>query len=420
MWRGGCRPGLVAAVASAALVASAYAGDRLHVSATPRGHAFVQQGRKLLPAHPGELSHFAGTVAISGDGNTAIVGAPGEGPGNGPGRRGAAFVYVRSHGRWKRTATLRANDQTRQAGLGGAVALSDDGRTALVTGDGDTRAVGAAWVFTRSGNRWKQQGTKLNGIGLLVGHGATGFGMSAALSANGNTALVGAYFDLSAFVFQRERGKWHQEGPKLTGVDAQDVALSDDGRRALITAGTTPAVFTRSPRGKWDLNTRLTACPCPSRQGQADDATIAMSGDGKTVALGDTGYNISQGAVYVFSPNARGGWPHRGVRLTVRGTAGFNPYVGNSLGLSRDGRTLLIGAESDFSGVGAAWVFRRHGGRWSQDGRKLLARDEAGPGAGNFASSLALPGDGNTEIIGGSSERKGAAAAWIFVARPRR
>jgi len=145
-----------------------------------------------------------------------------------------------------------------------------------------------------------------------------------------------------------------------------------------------------------------------------------MSGDGKTVALGDTGYNISQGAVFVFSPNARGGWPHRGVRLTVRGTAGFNPYVGNSLGLSRDGRTLLIGAESDFSGVGAAWVLRRHGGRWSQDGRKLLARDESGPGAGNFASSLALSGDGNTAIIGGSSERKGAGAAWIFVTRPRR
>ena len=43
---------------------------------------------------------------------------------------------------------------------GASVALSSDGNTALVSGSLGTGA-GAAWVFTRSGTTWTQQGAKL-------------------------------------------------------------------------------------------------------------------------------------------------------------------------------------------------------------------------------------------------------------------
>ena len=49
--------------------------------------------------------------------------------------------------------------------------------------------MGAAWVFTRSGGTWTQQGAKLTGGGE-TGNGS--FGCSVALSADGNTALIGA------------------------------------------------------------------------------------------------------------------------------------------------------------------------------------------------------------------------------------
>ena len=43
------------------------------------------------------------------------------------------------------------------------MALSADGNTALIGGPYDHNEVGAAWVFTRSGEEWTQQGAKLTG-----------------------------------------------------------------------------------------------------------------------------------------------------------------------------------------------------------------------------------------------------------------
>ena len=45
------------------------------------------------------------------------------------------------------------------------MALSSDGNTALIGGYRDNGRVGAAWVFTRSGETWTQQGEKLTGGG---------------------------------------------------------------------------------------------------------------------------------------------------------------------------------------------------------------------------------------------------------------
>ena len=50
---------------------------------------------------------------------------------------------------------------------GWSVALSADGNTAIVGGIVDNRLTGAAWVFTRSGGVWTQQGSKLVGTGAV-------------------------------------------------------------------------------------------------------------------------------------------------------------------------------------------------------------------------------------------------------------
>ena len=49
---------------------------------------------------------------------------------------------------------------------GSSVALSADSNTAIVGGTGDHCGVGAAWVYTRSGGVWTQQGAKLVGTGV--------------------------------------------------------------------------------------------------------------------------------------------------------------------------------------------------------------------------------------------------------------
>src|ERR1700757_2580008 len=52
------------------------------------------------------------------------------------------------------------------ANQGWSVSLSHDGNTAIVGGPGDNGEAGAAWVFTRSGNLWSQQ-AKLVGTGAI-------------------------------------------------------------------------------------------------------------------------------------------------------------------------------------------------------------------------------------------------------------
>ncbi len=101
---------------------------------------------------------------------------------------------------------------------GWSSSLSADGNTSIVGGYYDNNQQGAAWVFTRSGGVWSQQGNKLVGTGNL---GTARQGISVALSADGNTAIVGGYYDNNsmgaAWVFTRSGGVWTQQGSKLVG-----------------------------------------------------------------------------------------------------------------------------------------------------------------------------------------------------------
>src|SRR5262249_40957423 len=83
--------------------------------------------------------------------------------------------------------------------------VARDGNTSLIGSEAD-----AAWVFTRSGGKWSQQGEKLTGGVEENGNGS--FGLSTALSSDGNTALIGAPIDDfgigAAWVFTRSGGEW--------------------------------------------------------------------------------------------------------------------------------------------------------------------------------------------------------------------
>jgi pimeloyl-ACP methyl ester carboxylesterase len=74
--------------------------------------------------------------------------------------------------------------------------------------------------------------------------------------------------------------------------------------------------------------------------------------------------------------------------------------------LSGDGNTAIVGGAKDNGGVGAAWVWTRSGGVWTQQGTKLV-----GSGA-----AVALSADGNTAIVGGANDNGGVGAAWVFAA----
>jgi hypothetical protein len=218
---------------------------------------FTQQGPKLVGTG-GDNAAQGSSVALSGDGNTAIVGGPSDNS-----NAGAAWVFTRSSsGIWtQQGAKLVGTGAVGNANQGLSVALSGDGNTAIVGGYTDNDNIGAAWVYTRSGGVWAQQGSKLVGTGAV---GQAWQGWSVALSGDGNTAIVGGNNDSStigaAWVYTRSGGVWTQQGGKLVGQgpnyqEGQSVALSGDGNTAIVgnPYGSTAAaawVFTRS-NGVW-------------------------------------------------------------------------------------------------------------------------------------------------------------------------
>ncbi|HEX3910737.1 MAG TPA: hypothetical protein VHW67_08560 [Solirubrobacteraceae bacterium] len=390
---------------------------------------FMQQGPKLTPE--GELGSggFGDSVALSANGATAVIGAPGDDE-----LRGAAWVFARSGSSWTQLAELTGGEQ--QLGgspdgvaFGDSVAISADGSTVLVGGFGDDTDSGAAWVFVSdAGGAWQQQGPKLLG-GEEVGRGE--FGRSVALSADGGTALVGGDGDSkgagAAWVLTRSEGVWTQQGEKLTGAGetgrgrfGDSVALSADGATALIGAGSdhpqqdTGAAwaFAREGTGWVQQGEKLTGAG--ETDGGRFGASVALSGDGQTALVGGPGDEETAGAAWVFAREGAS-WLQQGEKLTSTEPTEFERF-GDEVALSGDGNRALIGAYGAEAEVGAAWMLAREGSSWEQPGEKLTGGEEAAQAA--FGLGVALSGNGHNALIGGPDDGAGCCAgpgaAWAF------
>src|ERR1035437_5983917 len=204
---------------------------------------FLQQGPPLLgTGFVGPGPEQGTSVALSSDGNTAIIGGPNDGDLN----PGATWIFTRTNGVWSQQGSklvgTGAIDLPQGAFQGRSVSISADGNTSIIGGNYDSNGVGALWVFTRTNGVWSQQGSK------LIGTGASGNayqGISVSLSADGNTAITGGIYDNTnigaAWVFTRTAGVWSQQGNKLVGANAIgdsyqgiSVSISGDGNTAVV------------------------------------------------------------------------------------------------------------------------------------------------------------------------------------------
>ena len=156
---------------------------------TRSGGSWSQQGAPFF-GNATAGAQLGSSVAVSGDGNTAIVGAPYEFS-----SAGRTYVFTRSGGVWSQQGgRLVGSDGSSAAKQGISVALSADGNTLALGGNADNGFAGAAWVFTRSGTSWTQQGAKLVGT-VAVSNAQQGY--SVALAGNASTAALGGTTDNS-------------------------------------------------------------------------------------------------------------------------------------------------------------------------------------------------------------------------------
>lgn len=391
----------------------------------------VQQGQKLFGNNVTSPSLQGVSVAVSQNGSTVLVGAPGEGT------AGAAWVFTSVGGVWTQQAKLVPNNASASAGFGDSVALSRDGTYALIGAPSDKNGgaqngtplpqAGAAWVFVFNGTIW-EQGPKLMPNNETINGSAHGsyFGLDVALSGDGGTALIGGWFDNlyagAAWVFSTSGTQLQKlTAPSDADPDpgfGQAVALSGDGSTAMIEGNNQHAVwaYTRSGSTYGQPSPKLTPSDSNASGGSFGTA-LALSNDGNTALIGGPGDNQGGGAAWVFTRSGTT-WAQQGAKLTpsdeINSPAGGG--FGSSVALSTDGNTALIGAPYDFDYEGAAWMFVRSGTSWSQRGPRVAVNTVQGAevGRGGFGSSVALSGDGIRALIGAPTDDNNYGAVWAF------
>jgi hypothetical protein len=281
-------------------------------------------------------------------------------------------------------------------GFGRSMALSADGNT-MAVGSYGGRAFsppsgGSVIIFERNPetNAWSQSPDVLflEGVPNMIN-----FGSSVALSADGNTLVVGADEHDSkgaAFVYERNANSRNWVRYDLIS-DASEgeyygrvVEISADGKTVAVTAA-------------WDLGTSVGVGTEPSY-----DTTVSGGGDA--------------GAVYLFTRDAEG-WTKQAYfkAHVVTTTADF----GVSMSLSSDGNLLVVGAPnvkagSNVVGYGVVYVFARTGNEWrTQQTLHVNQRTVV-----NFGKSLSLAPDGKTMAVGDYLDYSPVAGTNAVVSNP--
>ncbi len=324
---------------------------------------------------------------------------------------------------------LVASDYVDVSQQGYSVSMSADGNTALVGGIGDNADIGAAWIYTFSGGVWSQQGSKLVGSGSVNSY--FGQGNAVCLSADGNTAIIGGHWDNNnigaVWIFVRNGNIWTQQGNKLVGTNAIgnasqgfSVSLSADGNTAIV-GGCSDSnsigaawVYTRNVGGIWtQQGNKLKGSVSVGASNQG--CAVSLSADGNTAIVGGTIDNNSVGAAWIFIRNG-GVWSQQGSKLVGTDAIGVAKQ-GYSVCLSADGNTAIVGGPADHGSVGASWIYIRSGSIWTQQGSKLTGYDaNDNPYYHVYQGcSVSLSANGNTAAVGGFGDNYNMGASWVFI-----
>jgi YVTN family beta-propeller protein len=341
----------------------------------------------------GVPTNFGASVDISG--NTAVVGTGYLGINSAP---GAAYVYVKSNGKWTLQATLHPSDGQVGDRFGEAVAIS--GKTVVVGASAqDSGSAGSAYVFVRNGTTWSEQAhlTASDGVG------DNRFGISVGVDAN--RIVVGADASSSAYVFERAAGVWSEKA-RLKSSDTGDngfgVAVAISGGTIAVTAtgqynpdeGNVGAAYVFTGSGRtWSQRAKLTSgsVPLPGQFGWSVDI------DKSRLVVGSPHpFDAVNGSAFVFV-KAGGTWAKQ-AQLTASDTTCVNG-CGDEFGwsVSISNRTVMVGAPWADIGdradkAGTAYIFEQplNGTTWPE---KYRIVEPINPRFNkNFGFSVAIAG----------------------------
>lgn len=421
------------------------------------------QAAKLIGSDGATNEELGFSVAISGDRSTIVAGTPGARVGDNP-SQGAAYVFAKSPGLgglFAQAAKLRASDGGTSHELGYSVAISADGSTivtaARLANVGTNPTQGATYVYVKPTGGWASNtNVPLIEAARLTAADGTAMdelGNSVAVSADGTTIVAGAprakigrnITQGAAYVFVEPAAGWASSASpvraiKLTASDGAPsdelgsaVAVSADGSTILAAArlaniGTHLAqgagYVYAAPAGGWASSTTTSLAQqakLVASNGSSGDefgSAVSMSADGGTILatarFAKVGPHPEQGAGYVFTRPATGGWVSRpGTPLNqqaelISDGATYDEF-GSSAAISGDGSAIVVGAPNAAVGTnlaqGVGYLFREPTGGWaaSQSGPLIAAAEltaSDGVAFDEFGNSVAVSADGSTIVCG--------------------
>lgn len=355
---------------------------------------------KLAAIDAAQSKHFGYAVSLYE--NYALVGAINDNLGT-----GAVYAFVREANGWRQQAKLVASDGRGGDNFGGSVALN--GNHAIIGSAG--RALfsntGAVYIFTRTANGWIEQAA----IAGTSGEFFNGFGFAVHL--HGDYAIVGAFGEKRALgqahIYERQGNNWGLQAT-LFASDGQagdrfgtSVALHED--YAIIGASyddqqSGSAYVFRRKGSNWIEQAKLVATD--REQGDLFGITVSISSD--YAVIGATGDDEKRGAAYIFINNGNSWVESARLTSTFR-----NPLGALGSSVSAHGELVLVGAELNDDGLGAAYIYQRTESGWIEK-NKLSASDAEA--AHYFGRSLSLFGD--YAIVGAHEQNFGTGAAYIY------
>ena len=351
-----------------------------------------------------ETNHRSGALALSEDGNLLGVGATDVDHDS-----GEVYIFRFNGTEWSQTAGIQASEPEEHGGFGWALALSGNGDTLLVGAPGDTynSTFGAAYLFRFDGTEWVQQAH----ITAQNIRAADSFGAAVALSADGSTLAIGTIHDSSdATGINGDEGS--RLAPSSGAVYLFRFDGSEWIRQAYIKASNTDMsdFFGRSVSLAADGNTLAVGADLESSNatgidGDQDDDSAQWSGAVYVFRFTEMGW-IQQ--AYVKSSNSEA-LDFFGSSTSLSADGNTLAVVAPAEDSDADG---VGGDQNDnsASSAGAAYVFQFDGSGWHQENYIKAPNSDGGENQSydRFGRSLAINGDANVLTVGTSLERSGA------------
>ncbi|UZR29742.1 InlB B-repeat-containing protein [Methylococcus mesophilus] len=332
--------------------------------------------------------NFGQSVAVSGD--TAVVGAPFDTI-LGKKQAGSAYVFIRKGAVWSLQGKLTSGDDT-ETFFGGAVAI--DGDTLVVGAPGnypgsmpENKPFGAAYVFKRIGTRWLQKG-KLIAWNRVRD---SGFGRSVSISGDTVATVAWGRRGNATYVFVKHEGQdWTDQSETAKFSGGRAVALSGDTLAVGIPDEGAIRVYVK-PEGGWTDD----VVPAVLRAADLSDGIFGYFGidigiSANTIVTGATFEgDRHEGAVYVFEKPA-GGWVDatQTAKLTMSDRKDSG-QLGQAVAISGD--TVVATTSASINEAwGAAYFYTKPSGGWVDSTETIK---ELNKGNCFFGMSAAIAGD---------------------------